>query len=341
MIALCSASTAVPPSLHAAPILTPLMRGSHLTSGSVVAQDESAKSDATGLWSAQIQQYLELIHIPKAGGSSLEAWGRAHGVQWGVDRDWAKLLPPKGEAVFQGGAYHYANKHWTPTDCPPYHIPRRAYVVEGGFDPYASSYTFCSVRWHLTRSRRPHILSIVPHLSTPSPPHATCLHPSRSCALSHRPMAHLFVARRHPFDRYVSQFKYLQEMNKVMLGYPVTCDAASLNLGVQHFVSSIAGPVVHQAHSFHSFRPCPRRKAHSRTLLPSNASPLVSAPTTRPNVPPAHEHAARKPCKMCPEDRTGHTKRSMPLTCYPPPTNPLIPPPPNLPTPLSSSHPAL
>lgn len=119
------------------------------------------ENDDSGLYSPTYGKPLELIHIPKAGGSALEGWGNAHGVRWGQFRSWDQLLPSVSEANFSGGHTWVlpvgasptpSNRHWMPVNCPQWHIPRRSYVYQGGFDPYGSGRTFCAVRHPFSRA---------------------------------------------------------------------------------------------------------------------------------------------------------------------------------------------
>ena len=91
---------------------------------------------------------------------SIESWGNHHGVKWGAHMPWPALLPTTSQATFSSGTLVSATElengengvagqtgeYWLPITCPAWHIPRREYVVQGGFDPYAEKRTFCSVR---------------------------------------------------------------------------------------------------------------------------------------------------------------------------------------------------
>ena len=137
-----------------------LPRGKALVAGSTKGVETKASNEKTGLWSPVYGQYLDLIHIPKAGGLSLESWSKDNGISWGAHMPWAELLPTKSQATFSSGVVVSASEltngesgvagqegeYWLPTTCPAWHIPRREYVAQGGFDPYAQKRTFCSVR---------------------------------------------------------------------------------------------------------------------------------------------------------------------------------------------------
>ena len=155
---------------------TPLAAGSPIASGSVAAANARAAKLKTGLYSPVYGQYIDLIHIPKTGGVSLESWAQGHGkLQWGAQMPWETLLPTYGEAVIEGGVYVSTKalrdgkmlaaagsgkpqarvtdgEHYLPTACPAWHIPRRAYVNQAEFDPYAGKRTFCAVRHPFARA---------------------------------------------------------------------------------------------------------------------------------------------------------------------------------------------
>eukprot|EP00966_Prymnesium_polylepis_P196115 4544995-Prymnesium_polylepis.1 len=151
-------------------------RGAALVNGSVAAEESFALADSGGLWSPKHGQYLELIHVPKTGGTSIEDWGVDHGFAWGRNRDWASLLPPYGVAgapVFSGGRNQTIvgaiSSRWAPAHCQPWHTPRRQYVSQGGFDPYAAKRTVCAVRHPLTRAVSDYIYQQAMTFGPPTP----------------------------------------------------------------------------------------------------------------------------------------------------------------------------
>jgi hypothetical protein len=85
------------------------------------------------------QGELELIHIPKTAGSTLEALGMSRGVCWGAEK------PPGSWGARLGESGH---KPIGP--CPQWHIPRRFWSAME--DPYQGKRTFCVVRHPYTRA---------------------------------------------------------------------------------------------------------------------------------------------------------------------------------------------
>eukprot|EP00966_Prymnesium_polylepis_P310598 7176065-Prymnesium_polylepis.1 len=82
--------------------------------------------------------------------------GLGHGAQrsMGKSAQVASSPPEQERGQLGSGAYFSYNgsESWVPVDCPPWHIPRREYVANRGFDPYAGSYTFCPVRHPFARA---------------------------------------------------------------------------------------------------------------------------------------------------------------------------------------------
>ena len=82
---------------------------------------------------------LQLVHIPKTGGTTLEEVGKKFGIAWGgVRQDW-----PEGNCALG------CPDTWHP--CSPWHVPPAAFLDHGP-NPYASKDTFCIVRHPFTRA---------------------------------------------------------------------------------------------------------------------------------------------------------------------------------------------
>ena len=114
---------------------------------------------------------LQLVHIPKTGGTTLEDFG-AHklGINWGYRRiDW-----PGGHCAW--GCPEQSHASWQP--CSSWHIPREVYTaggrmsgsgyaggkISGGADPYAGFKTFCAMRHPFTRAISEYIYSAGVHV---------------------------------------------------------------------------------------------------------------------------------------------------------------------------------
>ena len=98
---------------------------------------------------------LQLVHIPKAGGTTLEDFGLNRlDVRWGIHRE-----------HWPGGSCPYGcdgNASWQP--CSSWHIPRTVFTAVGpalardgagkptSQDPYAGYKTFCALRHPFTRA---------------------------------------------------------------------------------------------------------------------------------------------------------------------------------------------
>ena len=81
---------------------------------------------------------LQLVHIPKTGGSTMELVASRHGLKWGGRRtDW-----PGGNCAYGCPGSFQA--------CSPWHLPPAAFR-EHGHDPYAGYDTFCVVRHPYSR----------------------------------------------------------------------------------------------------------------------------------------------------------------------------------------------
>lgn len=81
---------------------------------------------------------LQLVHIPKTGGSTMELVASSHGLKWGGRRtDW-----PGGNCAYGCPDSFQA--------CSPWHLPPAAFR-EHGHDPYAGYDTFCVVRHPYSR----------------------------------------------------------------------------------------------------------------------------------------------------------------------------------------------
>ena len=84
---------------------------------------------------------LQLIHIPKTGGGTLEDVGKKHGVKWGKYRDtWPGGSCPRG-----------CPGTWQP--CSSWHIPPPVFkYLNADEDPYEGYHTFCAVRHPFSRA---------------------------------------------------------------------------------------------------------------------------------------------------------------------------------------------
>ena len=105
---------------------------------------------------------LQLVHIPKAGGTTLEDFGLNRlDVRWGIHRE-----------HWPGGSCPYGcdgNASWQP--CSSWHIPRTVFTEVGpalardgagrptSQDPYAGYKTFCALRHPFTRAISEYIFS--------------------------------------------------------------------------------------------------------------------------------------------------------------------------------------
>ena len=96
---------------------------------------------------------LAFIYIPKTGGTSVEDFGKAHGIMWGWHHDW--------------GAQRHLTGSNLGFDCPAWHVPRAVWHATGRPDPYLGNQTFCVVRHPLTRT-------ISEFLYTHRSDHASC-----------------------------------------------------------------------------------------------------------------------------------------------------------------------
>ena len=82
---------------------------------------------------------LQLVHIPKTGGSTMELVASQHGLKWGMDRgSW-----PGGDCPFG------CPETWQ--HCSPWHTPPAEFVIHGGINPYEGYDTFCVVRHPYSR----------------------------------------------------------------------------------------------------------------------------------------------------------------------------------------------
>ena len=103
---------------------------------------------------------LQLAHVPKTGGTSLEDLAAQAGVQWGLHRsDWPGQTPSND--TYQECAHGCKG---TEQPCSPWHLPP-AYFEGREDSPYAGSHVFCVARhpfvrrkeartWHLPGTSR-------------------------------------------------------------------------------------------------------------------------------------------------------------------------------------------
>ena len=100
-----------------------------------------ALDDAFAVVPAGLLRKLQLIHIPKTGGGTLEDVGFKHGVKWGKYReDWPGGNCPRG-----------CPRTWQP--CSGWHIPPPVFKhLSTREDPYEGYHTFCAVRHPFRRA---------------------------------------------------------------------------------------------------------------------------------------------------------------------------------------------
>jgi len=132
------ASVAVPPQKRPPPL-------SHTLAAFVNSEDRSENGLAYGR--------LQLIHIPKTGGTTLETVGKKHGMLWGKYRnDW-----PGGRCP------HGCEGTWQP--CSAWHVPPAAFTskaIRADHDPYAlpgRNEKFTAVRNPYTRAISEHLFA--------------------------------------------------------------------------------------------------------------------------------------------------------------------------------------
>ena len=99
-------------------------------------QEPALQPASLSAWSA-----LQLIHIPKTGGTTLEEVGLLHGANWSIHRkDWP-------------GGYHGGKLLGTWQPCSSWHIPPAAYTSIAHVDAYAgTARKFAVVRHPYTRA---------------------------------------------------------------------------------------------------------------------------------------------------------------------------------------------
>lgn len=92
---------------------------------------------------------VQLLHVPKTGGTTLELWADDVGVEWGRKRtDWTESgLPSSHVYAPKKTNLAVAGAHYRPlAGCSIWHVPRAAFLALSGADPFVGAETVCALR---------------------------------------------------------------------------------------------------------------------------------------------------------------------------------------------------